>query len=40
MRIGSACDRFSRIVLSRPGRSEVRTTWNSSVLGFAILTAV
>ena len=40
MRSGSACERFSRTVLSRPGRSDVRTTWNSSVLGFPILTAV
>ena len=38
--IGSGCDLFSRIVLSRPGMSEVRTTWNSRVFGFPILTAV
>ena len=25
---------FSRTVLSRPGRSDVRTTWYSTVLGF------
>ena len=39
-RIGSGCERFSRIVFRRPCRRDVRTTWNSSVLGFAIRTAV
>ena len=39
IRIGSGWERFSRIVLRRPGSREVRTTWNSRVLGLAIFTA-
>jgi hypothetical protein len=37
---GSGSALFSRSVLSRPGRREVRTTWNSIVAGLRSSMAV
>ena len=39
-RHGSGLDLLHPRVLKRPGRSEVRQSWNSAVLGFAMTAAV